>query len=107
MIQENNESITSTFFLFRTHAHALGAVITGYRVRDGQFVEVARGDPQRPQTFYPMERFEVARKGDIMAARCTFDGTRTNKTTTIGKSKYVSPWAKKLTPGLVNLFLLW
>ena len=61
-------------------------------MRDGQFVEVARGDPQRPQTFYPMEKFEVAKKGDIMAARCTFDGTRTNKTTTIGKNRYVSSW---------------
>ena len=81
----------NTNLVFRTHAHALGAVITGYRVRDGQFVEVARGDPQRPQTFHPMERFEVAKKGDIMAARCTFDGTRTNKTTTIGKSRELGP----------------
>ena len=55
------------------------------RVRNGEFEEVARGDPQRPQTFYPMKKFEVAKKGDIMAARCTFDGTRTNKTTRIGK----------------------
>ena len=61
-------------------------------MRDGQFVEVARGDPQRPQTFYPMERFEVARKGDIMAARCTFDGTRTNKTTTIPPLCTSSSW---------------
>lgn len=74
-----------TMFAFRTHAHTLGAVITGFRVRDGEFEEIARGDPQRPQTFYPMPKFQVAKKGDIMVARCTFDGTRTNKTTRIGK----------------------
>ena len=80
----------------RTHAHTLGAVITGYRVRDGEFEEVARGDPQRPQTFYPMKNFEVAKKGDIMAARCTFDGTRTNKTTRIGKSVMSTGWGGHL-----------
>jgi hypothetical protein len=74
-----------TLFAFRTHAHSLGAVITGYKVKEGKFEEVARGDPQRPQTFYPMKKFVEIKKGDIMAARCTFDSTRTNKTTVIGK----------------------
>ena len=83
-----------TMFAFRTHAHTLGAVITGFRVRDGEFEEVARGDPQRPQTFYPMPKFQVAQKGDIMVARCTFDGTRTNKTTRIGNvsPRNLRPW---------------
>ncbi len=78
-----------TMFAFRTHAHSLGAVITGYSVRDGEFTEIARGDPQRPQTFYPMKTFHRTKKGDVIVARCTFDSTRTNKTTHIGEYKEI------------------
>ena len=58
-----------TLFAYRTHAHSLGSVITGYSVKDGQLEEIARGDPQKPQTFYPMETFVKVRPGDYLAAR--------------------------------------
>ena len=73
-----------TIFAFMTHAHSLGAAISGYKVHNGKAKELAWGDPQNPQNFHQMENLEVARKGDILGARCTFDGTRTNKTTYIG-----------------------
>ena len=33
--------------------------------------------------------FKVARRGDIVRAKCTWDGTRTNKTTKIGNLSYL------------------
>lgn len=97
-----------TFFAFRTHAHQYGRykhffvkfrsqsflcfnqlsnfrVITGYTVKDGDFAEIARGDPQKPQTFYPMEKFVHVKKGDYLAARCTFDSTSSDHDVKIGK----------------------
>ena len=41
-----------TVFAFRTHAHALSTVISGYRYRHSAFSEIAKGSPQWPQTFY-------------------------------------------------------
>ena len=69
-----------------THTHGLGADISGYISHKGDDNEFARGDPQKPQTFHQMEHFQVARKGDMVGAKCTFDGTRANKTTKIGMS---------------------
>ena len=36
-------------FAFRTHAHGLGKVITGYLIRNGEWTVIAQGDPQWPQ----------------------------------------------------------
>ena len=71
-------------FAFMTHAHGLGADISGYIVHQGNHTEFARGDPQKPQTFHQMEHFQVVTRGDMLRARCTFDGTRASKTTYIG-----------------------
>ena len=73
-----------TLFAFMTHAHGLGADISGYMLHKGEYKEFAHGDPQKPQTFHQMEDFQVARRGDVLGARCIFDGTRANKTTYIG-----------------------
>ena len=73
-----------TLFAFMTHAHNLGSEITGYIQQNGALKEFARGDPQKPQTFHIMHHFEPLNKGDVMNARCSFDGTRANKTTSIG-----------------------
>ena len=58
-----------TLFAFRTHAHQYGRVITGYKVDEGEFHEVARGDPQKPQTFYPMPEPVKVEKDQVLAAR--------------------------------------
>ena len=58
-------------FAFRTHAHSLGSVITGYRYRadTDEYTEIAKGSPQWPQAFYPTkEDFEI-KSGDYLVAR--------------------------------------
>ena len=79
-----------TMFAFMTHAHSLGADISGYMLHEGDQEDkekFAKGDPQKPQTFHQIENFQTAKQGDVVEARCTFDGTRANKTTSIGKFK--------------------
>ncbi|WAQ98656.1 PHM-like protein [Mya arenaria] len=44
---------------YRTHAHSLGVVTSGYQVRDGRWTEIGRMSPQLPQ-----------------AARCTMSSER-------------------------------
>ncbi|KAH3837295.1 hypothetical protein DPMN_110680 [Dreissena polymorpha] len=59
-------------FAFRTHAHGLGMVTSGYRIRDGQWTEIGRQTPQKPQMFYNSTTPGlVIHQGDILAARCT------------------------------------
>ncbi|KAK7501583.1 hypothetical protein BaRGS_00007014 [Batillaria attramentaria] len=66
-------------FAFRTHAHKLGRVISGYRVRHQQWQEIGRQDPRKPQMFYNVTDPEMTIKnGDILAARCTMENTNNN-----------------------------
>ena len=67
-----------------THAHSLGSDITGHVLHNGELKEFARRDPQMPQTFQEMEHFQPLKRGDVIKARCYFDGTRANTTTSIG-----------------------
>jgi len=62
-------------FGFRTHAHTLGRVVSGYRVRDGEWTEIGRMDPKKPQMFYNVTNNVTLKKGDILAARCTMDNS--------------------------------
>jgi len=77
---------TLHFFAFRTHAHALGKVISGYKIAKGteKVEEIAKGNPQWPQAFYKMSKIFDVNDGDILLARCTFDSTNRNRTTRIG-----------------------
>ncbi len=47
--------------------------------------EIARGDPQKPQTFYPMSHFVHVSPGDYLAGRCTYDTRGEDKVTRIGE----------------------
>ncbi|XP_013413906.1 peptidylglycine alpha-hydroxylating monooxygenase-like [Lingula anatina] len=59
-------------FAFRTHAHTHGQVNAGYRVREGQWTEVGRQTPKKPQMFYNTTDPDLTvREGDYLAARCT------------------------------------
>jgi len=46
--------------------------------------EIARGDPQKPQTFYMMSDIQEVQNGDYLSARCTYNTTMKDKTTNIG-----------------------
>ena len=73
-----------------THAHSLGSDITGSVLHNGDLREFARRDPQMPQTFQEIRHFQPLKEGDVIKASCYFDGTRANKTTSIGMFKEVN-----------------
>ncbi|XP_048027279.1 peptidylglycine alpha-amidating monooxygenase isoform X2 [Megalobrama amblycephala] len=74
-------------FAFRTHTHSLGKVVSGYRVRNGQWTQIGRQSPLLPQAFYPATNTIDVKNGDILAARCMFTGEgRTTKTQIGGTS---------------------
>lgn len=63
-------------FAFRTHAHKLGLVNSGYVVKHNQngaqdWIEIGRRSPQLPQMFYPATNKMQVKKGDILVGRCT------------------------------------
>ncbi|PVD19327.1 hypothetical protein C0Q70_19814 [Pomacea canaliculata] len=70
---------------YRTHGHNIAVVNSGYRIRDGEWVELGRMSPQRPQTFYDIKTPGLdIRDGDILTSRCTFNSMRRTKPTQIG-----------------------
>lgn len=76
-IQENKRIYP---FAYRTHTHSLGKVVSGYRVRDGEWTTLGKRDPLTPQMFYPVNNTEPIVQGDILAARCTMYNKRTRIT---------------------------
>jgi len=69
---EYEEPIVMHPFAFRTHTHQHGVVSSGYRVRDGEWAEIGRVDPQKPQMFYNVTDPSVTvEQHDFLAARCT------------------------------------
>ena len=75
-------------FAYRTHAHSLSPVITGYVYNEEghQYREIARGSPQWPQAFYPMKKVQTVYPKDIITARCTYNSTGVNHATNIGST---------------------
>nr|XP_044988180.1 peptidyl-glycine alpha-amidating monooxygenase isoform X5 [Jaculus jaculus] len=71
-------------FAYRVHTHHLGKVVSGYRVRNGQWTLIGRQSPQLPQAFYPVEHPVDVTFGDILAARCVFTGEGRTEATHIG-----------------------
>ncbi|XP_029859800.1 peptidyl-glycine alpha-amidating monooxygenase isoform X9 [Aquila chrysaetos chrysaetos] len=71
-------------FAYRVHTHRLGKVVTGYRVRNGQWTLIGRQSPQLPQAFYPVEHPVDVNYDDILAARCVFSGEGRTTETRIG-----------------------
>jgi peptidylglycine monooxygenase len=70
------EEIEIVPFAYRTHAHALGRVISGYRIRDGVWTEIGRKDPRLPEMFYNTTSPGITiKRGDILASRCTMENT--------------------------------
>jgi len=75
-------------FAYRVHTHKLGVVVTGYKIdhTTGEIEEIAKGNPQWPQAFYPMKKKVVIQPTDFVAARCTFSNKNSNVTTHIGQT---------------------
>ncbi|XP_015279576.1 PREDICTED: peptidyl-glycine alpha-amidating monooxygenase isoform X1 [Gekko japonicus] len=73
-------------FAYRVHTHRLGQVVSGYRVRDGQWTLIGRQSPQLPQAFYPVENPVEVKYGDTLAARCVFTGEGRASKTRIGST---------------------
>ncbi|XP_068278233.1 peptidyl-glycine alpha-amidating monooxygenase isoform X9 [Nyctibius grandis] len=71
-------------FAYRVHTHRLGKVVSGYRVRNGQWTLIGRQSPQLPQAFYPVEHPIDVSYDDILAARCVFSGEGRTTETHIG-----------------------
>ncbi|KAM4752268.1 peptidyl-glycine alpha-amidating monooxygenase isoform 10-T15 [Cyanocitta cristata] len=71
-------------FAYRVHTHRLGKVVSGYRVRNGQWTLIGRQSPQLPQAFYPVEYPVDVSYNDILAARCVFSGEGRTTETHIG-----------------------
>ncbi|XP_041463852.1 peptidylglycine alpha-hydroxylating monooxygenase-like [Lytechinus variegatus] len=69
-------------FAYRVHAHKLGQLISGYRIRDEFWTEIGKRSPQLPQMFNPITKDVEIRSGDLLAARCTYDSDRDETTYT-------------------------
>lgn len=72
-------------FGFRTHAHSLGTVISGYQVNN-TYNLIGKGNPQWPQAFYPIENNIVIQRDDFLVGRCTYNSTGRSTPTYIGAS---------------------
>jgi len=72
-------------FAFRTHTHALGRVVSGWKVSEHmEWDLVGKKDPQLPQMFYPTrDPYMTMTGGDTIAARCTMVSHR-NRITWVG-----------------------
>lgn len=102
-IAENKKLIP---FAFRVHTHSLGKVVSGYRIRDGQWKALGKHDPQKPQMFYPINSSEPIQQGDILAARCTMLSNR-RRPTYIGyvyfcHSSFISEGPAKIIISLIS-----
>ncbi|XP_022097391.1 peptidylglycine alpha-hydroxylating monooxygenase-like [Acanthaster planci] len=83
---EYQDSSTLYPFAYRVHTHKLGKVVSGYRIRDDNWEEVGKRNPQLPQMFYPVSNpGSTIEKGDTLAMRCTFEGDK-DKDTYIGST---------------------
>lgn len=83
----NEEPIEYHPFAFRTHTHKFGQVVAGYKIDQDtdQWEMIGKGDPQKPQMFYPIKKSLTIRQGDWVAARCTMYNFQ-DKTVRIGST---------------------
>jgi len=69
-----NDDIQMHPFAFRTHTHRLGKVVSGYVVRNKEWLLIGKKNPQEPQMFYPVANDSlIIRRGDVVTARCTME----------------------------------
>ncbi|XP_076055951.1 peptidyl-glycine alpha-amidating monooxygenase B-like isoform X2 [Oratosquilla oratoria] len=85
---EVNEPADIYLFAYRVHAHSLGSVISGYSYdnKTKEYTLVAKGNPQWPQAFYPMDKVHRVRPDQVLHARCTWDSSNRGRHTYIGST---------------------
>lgn len=66
------EGKTLKVFAYRVHAHIHGEVNTAYRIRNHEWTQLAKGDPQWPQAFYPTDDTFDVKDGDALVGQCTY-----------------------------------
>ncbi|XP_063589457.1 peptidyl-glycine alpha-amidating monooxygenase A-like isoform X2 [Penaeus indicus] len=88
IIGETGEPRDIYIFAYRTHAHKLGSVITGYMFDPDtqEYTEIAKGNPHWPQAFYPMSQVYHVSTDKILHARCTWNSTNCKTHTYIGQT---------------------
>ncbi|XP_042891755.1 peptidyl-glycine alpha-amidating monooxygenase B-like isoform X4 [Penaeus japonicus] len=88
IIGETGEPRDIYLFAYRTHAHKLGSVITGYMFDPDtkEYTEIAKGNPHWPQAFYPMSEVFHVSTDKILHARCTWNSTNCKTHTYIGQT---------------------
>ena len=65
--------------------HWLGRKDEPLSLPSREYTEIAKGNPQWPQAFYPIEKNVTVNPGDFLVARCTYNSTGTDKYTNIGE----------------------
>jgi len=63
---------TLKMFAYRVHAHSHGDVNSAYRVRNSEWTQLAKADPQWPQAFYPTDSLIDIKDGDVLIGSCTY-----------------------------------
>lgn len=70
---------------YRTHAHNISTVISGYRIRDGHYLELGRMSPKQPEQFYHVtNKDHIVTRGDYLASRCTYNSMKRDYITPLG-----------------------
>jgi len=59
--------------LFNKILFYLARVNSLYRVRDGAVTQIVKGDPQWPQSFYPLSSPVEIQKDDYLIGQCVYD----------------------------------
>ena len=75
---------TLNVFAYRVHAHEHGDVNSAYRIRNNSWTQMAKGDPQLPQTFYKTDLFDI-KDGDMLVGRCVYHNDE-NRTVYAGQT---------------------
>jgi len=51
----------------------IGRVNSLYRIRNGEICQIVKGDPQWPQSFYPLSSPVQIQNGDYVVGQCVYD----------------------------------
>ena len=70
--------------VFRFSLYQCSSFSYKYNEASQKYTEIAKGNPQWPQAFYPMKELQTVDPGEFLTARCTYDSTGRDRDTQIG-----------------------